>query len=148
MTTRENLNLVLWDWSELFMHRSFCDFKEFLDRSGLSTSQVMALMRLHHEGTCGVSSIGEHLGITPAAASQMVDRLVQQGLLDRSEAVIDRRARRLALSDKGRALVESGIEARRGWLEDLTASLSEEQQVRVFDVLQLLVQAARRRENC
>lgn len=138
MSENQQLKQVLQEWSELFMHRSFCEFKEFMDDSGLSTSQVIALMRLYHGGVCGVSGIAGHLGVTAAAASQLVDRLVQQDLLERTEDAHDRRARYLTLTPKAQALIEAGIDARRRWLEELTMALPLEEQEKIIDVLKLL----------
>jgi DNA-binding MarR family transcriptional regulator len=137
----------LQEWTEVFMHRSFRDFKHFMDEANLSPSQVGALMRLYHRGACGVSDIGSHMGITIAASSQMVERLVQMNFLQRSEDPLDRRVKQLTLTPQGRALVEQGIAARRRWLEDLTASLSPEQQASIADALLMLTQAARQAEG-
>ena len=58
-----------WDeWAEVFMHRSMGDFKRFMDESGLSPSQVSTLMHLHYGRQCGVSDIGQHLGVTHSSA--------------------------------------------------------------------------------
>ena len=138
---------VLGEWAEVFMHRSFRDFKRFMDEAGLSPTQVNALMRLYHGKLCGVSDIGGHLGITNAAASQMVERLVQMGLLERSEDRQDRRARKLELTGQGRALVERGIEARRAWMESLTTNLTAEQQSMIAEALSMLTKAARKSES-
>ena len=89
MPTTEQFTRAFHEWSEVFMRRSMRDFKRFMDDSGLSPSQINALMRLHYRGKCGVSDIGEHLGVTNAAASQMVDRMVQLGLFPFALAVID-----------------------------------------------------------
>jgi DNA-binding MarR family transcriptional regulator len=138
---------VLGEWAEVFMHRSFRDFKRFMDEAGLSTSQANALMRLYHGGLCGVTDIGGHLGITNAAASQMVERLVQMGLLARNEDHLDRRARKLELTAEGRALVQRGIEARRAWMEALTVNLTSTQQDKIAEALSMLTEAAKKPEN-
>lgn len=138
---------VMGEWAEVFMHRSFRDFKRFMDDAGLSSSQANALMRLYHGRLCGVSDIGGHLGITNAAASQMVERLVQMGLLERNEDLQDRRQRQLKLTEQGRALVERGIEARRAWMESLTANLTPEQLEKIAEALNMLTEAARKIEN-
>ena len=52
-----------------------------------------------------VKSIARDLNVSPAAASQAVDRLVSLGLLDRTPDPHDRRAVRLDLSQKGEALI-------------------------------------------
>ncbi len=145
--TVKSFSEVMGEWVEVFMHRSFRDFKRFMDDEGLSPTQVNALMRLYHGKLCGVSDIGGHLGITNSAASMMVDRLVQMGLLERSEDRKDRRLRHLKLTEPGQALVERGIEARRAWMESLTASLTPEQQTMIAEALSMLTEAARKSEN-
>jgi DNA-binding MarR family transcriptional regulator len=144
MPSTEQFTRALHEWSEVFMRRSMRDFKRFMDDSGLSPSQINALMRLHYRGRCGVSDIGEHLGVTNAAASQMVDRMVQLGLFTRSEDSADRRVRHIALTPDGRSLVEAGVEARRRWLEELTTTLTPAEQEAIVAALILLTSAARR----
>jgi DNA-binding MarR family transcriptional regulator len=138
---------ILRRWAEVFMHRSMRDFHRFTRESGLSMSQLNALFRIYHGGACGVSDIGEHLGVTNAASSQMIDRLVQLELLQRSEDPIDRRNKNLALTDKGRAMIGESIEARRRWLQDLTTTLTPDQQEAIASALTTLTQAAQRLEE-
>jgi len=147
MTDTDRLSRVLQDWAEVFMHRSMRDFKRFMDDSGLSPSQTAALMRLYHHGRCGVSDIGEHVGVTNAAASQMVDRMVQLGLFTRQEGSRDRRFKEVTLTSQGEALVRAGIEARRAWLEGLTSNLVPQDQEAIIAALVLLTEAARRLET-
>jgi DNA-binding MarR family transcriptional regulator len=134
---------VLQEWTEVFMKLSMRDIKRFMDESGLSPSQIHTLMRLYYGGMCGVSDIGGHLRITNAAASQMVDRMVTMDLLERSEDPDDRRAKRLTLTVKGKALVEEGIGARRAWMETLTGNLTLKQQTLIAEALTVLTKAAK-----
>jgi DNA-binding MarR family transcriptional regulator len=142
----ENLSLphVLRQWALVFMRRSFRDLKRFMDEAGLSPSQGMTLMRLHHCGALGVSDIAEEQGITVPAASQQVERLVQQGLLERTEDPHDRRFKQVTLSRRGHELVENSLEARVKWMEELAESLPTEQQQHLIDALSLLTEAASR----
>ena len=144
MSSTKVLTEVIRDWSEVFMHRSMRDFRRFMDETGLSFSQINILMRLVHGKSTGVSEIGEQLGVTNAAASQAVDRLVQLDLIERTEDPEDRRAKRLALTQKGRALIEKGIEARSKWIEGLTYALTPEQQNMIISALTLLTEAAQK----
>jgi len=137
---------ILHDWSEVFMRRSIREFREFTRYSGLSMSQLSALLRLYYGGQCGISDIGDHLGVTNAASSQMIDRLVQQGFIERSEDPHDRRSKNLVLTAKGRMLVQDGIAARQRWMEQLTAALTPEQQESITTALIVLTQAAQRLE--
>jgi DNA-binding MarR family transcriptional regulator len=133
---------ILRRWAEVFMHRSMRDFHQFTRESGLSMSQLNALFHIYHAGACGVSEIGEHLGVTNAASSQMIDRMVQLELLQRTEDPLDRRNKCLALTDKGRAVIAESIEARRRWLQDLTTTLTPIQQEAIAEALTTLTQAA------
>ena len=144
MSANQQLSAALREWAELFMRRSMRDFIHFIKETGLSTTQLNTLMRLYYHGACPVSEIGDHLGITKAATSQMVQRLVEQGLLERSEDPTDRRVKQLTLTAEGRALIDQGIEARRRWLEDLTTALPAEQQANIITALADLTSAARR----
>ena len=88
-------------------------------------SQFGALFHLHRMGSSGVTDLGDHLGVTSAAASQMLDRLVQQGLILRSEDPNDRRVKQIVLTDKGHQVLQESIRARQGWLDDLAETLSD-----------------------
>ena len=134
---------ALHEWVEVFMHRSMRDSMRFWKDSGLSFPQITTLMRLHYHGVCGVSEVGSHLGVTNAAASQMVERLVQLGYVGRAERPEDRRAKQLTLTPKGRALVQKSLAARRRWLEELVAALSPTEQTEIADALTMLTEAAR-----
>jgi MarR family transcriptional regulator for hemolysin len=147
MSTAKQFSETLHEWTHTFMHRSFRDFKRFMDSSGLSASQANALMRLYHSAGCGVSDLGEHVGISNAAASQMIDRLVQMGMVERTEKSADRRVKHLALTAQGRTLVVTGIEARSHWMEELTEVLNEDQQAEISAALAQLIEAAQKLEQ-
>jgi DNA-binding MarR family transcriptional regulator len=108
--------------------------------------QINTLMRLHYQGSCGISDIGNQLGVTNAAASQMVERLVQQGLIERGEHPNDRRAKQLTLTRKGQEFIQQGIAARRRWMEELATTLTREQQADIVMALACLTEAARKLE--
>jgi DNA-binding MarR family transcriptional regulator len=142
MFSETQFSQVLREWAEVFMRRSMREFFLFSKDSGMSMSQLSTLMRLFHQGGCGVSDIGDQLGITNAAASQLIDKLVQQGLVQRSEGVPDRRMKHIALTEKGQALVHESIEVRRRWMEDLTIALSPEEQQAITKAFVILTRAA------
>ena len=110
---------------------------------GISMAQVGALMKIHQHA-CGVSEIGEHLGITDAAASQMLDRLLDQGLIHRSEHPQDRRAKQIVLTDKGREVVRESLMARAEWLHKLSESLTPSEKEVVVRGLEILVEKGSR----
>jgi len=105
-----------------------------------------ALFNLYRKGKISISMICDDLGVTSAAASQMLDRLVQQGFLARSEDPDDRRVKQIILRPKGIAVIDAIIQLRRDWLETLTEMLTTEEQETVVTALDLLTDAARKLE--
>lgn len=147
MLPSNELGAVIHEWSEVFMRRSGHDFKSFMSETGLSFSQVGVLMGLAHAGRSGVSKLGDQMGVTNAGASQAVDRLVRMGLIERTEDPADRRAKRLALTPKGRTIIEQGIVARSRFFKRITEALTPEQQSMIIASLRLLTEAARQAEE-
>ncbi|HBG74458.1 MAG: hypothetical protein A2X25_14150 [Chloroflexi bacterium GWB2_49_20] len=142
MSPTEEFSKVVREWAKIYMHRSMSDFKRFMEETGLSFSHVNILMRLFHGGMSGVSEIGEQMGITNAAASQTVDRLVQMGMIRRTEDPQDRRAKKLELTQEGRVIIEKGVDARSKWIENLADNLNPDQQEMITSALTLLTEAA------
>ncbi len=142
-TESDNLAAALKSWMQAFMMRSWDDWRRYVKASGLSMPQFGALMHLHHVGLCGVSEFGGHMDITSAAASQLVDRLVHHGLVERKEDPKDRRARTLSLTTRGRTLIEQGMQERYRWMDNMAKGLSEESRKTIAAALPALIEAAR-----
>jgi DNA-binding MarR family transcriptional regulator len=147
MQSTKQFSEILHEWTAMFMHRSFRDFKRFMDEAELSPSQANTMMRLYHNDTCSFSKISEQLGVTNAATSQLVERLVQMKLISRTEDPADRRNKILTLTPEGKQLLERAISARSQWMEELAAHLTPEQQTNIATALVDLMQAARALEN-
>jgi len=71
----------------------------------LTFSQVKLLKLISRTEAYNISQVAAFLGVSTAAASKAVDRLVRRGLLHRSEAEEDRRAVQLALTAEGSRLL-------------------------------------------
>jgi DNA-binding MarR family transcriptional regulator len=147
MSSHDIFTQVLHEWTGIFMRRSTIDFMHTMKEFGLSMPQLATMIRLYFADTCGVSDLGNYVGVSNAAASQMVDRLVQQGLLDRNEDPCDRRNKIIRLTLKGQELVQKSLEARHRWMEDLTIALTPDEQDSITKALTLLTQVARQLEK-
>jgi len=146
MSKPVQLTQSLRAWMDAFMHRSMRGWSHFAKSTGLSMPQFSILMQLHHKGPCGMSEVSDRFDISPAAASQLVDKLVHAGYLERAEDPSDRRAKLLTLSAKGEELVQHGTEERYRWMNDLTSKLSTEEQIKVVEALNILTEAAQAME--
>ena len=143
MKNKDQFSKTLRAWMDAFMHRSMRGWNHFAKSTGLSMPQISILMQLYHRGPCGMSEISERFDISAAAASQLVEKLVQAGYLERAEDPADRRAKLLTLSAKGSEFIKQGIEERYLWMDDLAATLSAEDQKKVSEALVLLTNAAK-----
>ena len=142
MATADPFVTALHQWIEISMRGSMRNFIRFARESGLSMSQLGALFHLNSMGSSGVTDLGDHLGVTSAAASQMLECLVQQGLILRTEDPNDRRVKQIALTDQGYQVLEDGIRARQGWLDDLAKVVPDHEKKTIIAALNILINRA------
>lgn len=138
MTNSPQFTQAIRSWMDVFMHHSMRGWGLFAKSVGLSMAQFGVLLQLHHKGACGMSEVSERFEITPAAASQLVEKLVQGNYISRYEAPQDRRAKVLDITDKGRELLQQGIEERYRWMEQLSERMTDAELEQVSDSLNIM----------
>lgn len=146
MAASPQLIQIMRQFLDIAMHYSMRASGHFMKVRGLSMPQFSILMQLRHRGVCGMSEVSEQFEITPAAASQLVEKLVQSGLVHRAEDPTDRRAKSLKLTDKGKELILEGVEQRHGWVESLVGKLTAEERAKVSEAIDILTEAAKEME--
>jgi DNA-binding MarR family transcriptional regulator len=89
----------------------------------LSLAQLKALFTLVDAGSMPIGGVATRLKIGLPAASSLVDRLVDQGLVERREDPMDRRRTLAEPTAAGEALAQrlrhGSREALRAWLEEM-----------------------------
>lgn len=133
---------TLQKWIEVSMHRSIRNFIHYARETGLSMSQLGAMAHIRCSGTAGVTELGDHLGVTSAAASQMLERLVKQELILRTEDPSDRRVKQIYLTDKGLRVLHESIRAHQNWLYEMGEILSASEKEAVIAALNVLIDKA------
>lgn len=144
MTNVDPFIVTLQQWTEVSMRRSMRNFLHYSRETGLSMSQFGVLFHLSRKQSSGVTDLGDHLGVTSAAVSQMLERLVQQGLILRTEDPNDRRVKKIVLTEKGSQVLQEGLHARQDWLVDLADTLSNIEKEKITAALNTLVNKASR----
>lgn len=139
----EALLEVLHEWADAAMQRSMTAFFQFNQAKGYSSSQICALFFLNDQSQATINDLAKQLGVTKAAVSQMVDRMVEQGLVDRQKNPRDRRCRVLTLTDLGKCQVEEARQVRLAWLDDLQKGFTPSQQSTLEQDLNVLVNEIR-----
>jgi DNA-binding MarR family transcriptional regulator len=137
----EKTSSALRQWMNNILARSMGDWTRYIKNSGISMPQFVILMALSHKGSAGVHDIGKHMEISSAAASQIIDRLVQSGFVDRMEDPQDRRVKHVTLTNKGRAAIKAGMDRLFHWVEELAENLTDEERRVVLKALPILMEA-------
>jgi DNA-binding MarR family transcriptional regulator len=146
MAASEQFLTALHEWGGVFMRNSMSHFLLFSKEKGVSMPQIGALFRIRR-GDCSVSDISGELNVTNAAASQMLESLVQQDFVRRSEDPNDRRAKQIVLTEKGRKILLDGIHARQAWMHHLAQHLTPQEQTQIASALKILVEKANQLEK-
>ncbi|GAB6935867.1 hypothetical protein JCM14720_17880 [Calditerricola yamamurae] len=81
-------------------------FLAVAQEGALTPGQIRLLFHLAQDGTGKVSDLSDRLGITPGAVTGMVDKLEEQGLVERVRSRNDRRVVHVRLTDAGQRHVE------------------------------------------
>src|SRR3954453_13560241 len=92
--------------------------------TGLGNSDFRVLEVLLHKGPLPVNTIGPIVDLTPGSISIAVDRLFAKGLVSRVESAEDRRVRIVALTPRGRAMIESAFRKHSTQMKRVFAELS------------------------
>ena len=146
MTKSPQFTQAIRAWMDIFMGRSMRGWGLFAKSVGLSMAQFSILLQLQHKGAGGMSEVSERFEITPAAASQLVEKLVQGNFISRYEDPNDRRAKVLDITDKGRKLLQQGIEERYRWMEKLAERMTDAELAQVSESLNIMTRVAQELE--
>jgi len=105
----------------------------------LTYNQYKALLSLSDMGPCTLNALSRELGVATSSASQMVDRLVAMGLVERTAADGDRRSIVLKSSSEGEKLLEKVKEEILRRYQDLFRHLGTVEQNNLAGAIHTLV---------
>jgi DNA-binding MarR family transcriptional regulator len=120
--------------------RTFVDFD-------YSLPQLATLLLLDEEGELTIKMVTEILGRSVSATSRLLDQLVERGMVSRREDELDRRSKRIAITEKGRTLIAT-LEQRRADAQIAVMEyFSAEEQAEINRAMALLAEAGQRRRR-
>ena len=108
----------------------------------VTLTQYRTLVVLASRGPQSLAGLAEAVGVTPATATRMCDRLVRKDLIRRRTERDDRRQLRVALTAKGRSLVDAVTVRRRQEIARIMSEIPAEQQAVLVQALGRLASAA------
>ncbi|MCX5865398.1 MAG: MarR family transcriptional regulator [Deltaproteobacteria bacterium] len=116
--------------------------QDVVKSSGLSTAQMHTIEIVGH-GADGapmrMKDLAKKMGVTTGTLTVMIDRLEQQGLLQRTPHETDRRSYLIALTEKGQGLFAEHHQYHLRLTEEITATLSPEEQTVFSAVLEKII---------
>ncbi len=115
--------------------------QDVVKSSGLSPAQMHTIEIVGHEdgSPLRMKELAKKMGVTTGTLTVMIDRLEQQGLLHRTPHETDRRSYLIALTEKGQGLFAEHHQYHLRLTEEITATLSREEQELFGAVLEKII---------
>jgi len=115
--------------SEMIVTSADLLWRHLVDRAALSASATLVLNRLERQGPMKLTALAEAEGASQSGMTQLVQRLEQQGLLERCIDPQDGRVRLVSISEAGRKHWDTRAEIRRQRIAELLAALPDDDQL-------------------
>jgi len=113
----------------------------------LTIAQLKSLFFINNQGSTNSGKLAAALGVTPTNVTGIIDRLVKQGLVSRTEDVQDRRMLLLQVTGRGEELVAKLRERRMGYFSEVLACFSVDELATLAQGLNLLAKATEASEG-
>ena len=141
---RELLARNLSQFRRALLRDGMLDAVRALGDFDFSLPQLAALLLLEERGEPTIKQMAEALGRSVSATGRLLDQLVRRGLVSRREDDRDRRVKRVAITEQGRAFVASMERYRAGAQLAVMQHLTPDEQAEVMRAMMLLAKAGRR----
>lgn len=112
------------------------------DSLGIALPQLRILFRVRARPGIDLRTLADELNISPSAASQQVDKLVERGLLSRTPAASDRRRLRLELTELGTNATRAISRSAHAYLQAVLDALSDDELDAMHRLLDKVILAA------
>lgn len=142
--TSEQLAELLGTLNTELTGQSMGAILQILQQANLSMPRLVALFHLQRSGSATISELSEQLNLALATTSQIIDQMVQSGLVERREDSNDRRQKLVTLTTSGHAMIAQVRQARSSEIAQRLAGLPPELTTRLTELLTELVVALRR----
>jgi DNA-binding MarR family transcriptional regulator len=137
----EKLEAILNSFAEVMSMILLDLHQQHLAELDLTLPQAQVLKVLRRSGTVPTGKLATELRISAPAVTQLTDRLIRKGLIERRTAVDDRRTVLVALSGKGKRLVDQFRKRRREIFSRALAELDEAERAEVIAALEKVIAA-------
>lgn len=98
------------------------------------------------KGSPSMKDVSTHLCITPASASNLIDGLVESGIIERGFEKDDRRIVRIRVTSKGKALLEKGLQHGSDRMAEIFAELGDKEVDDFINILEKFIEIINRKK--
>lgn len=112
--------------------------REILSDFSMTTPQFHALLVVRDVPGITMGELCERLFLACSTATDLVDRLERNGILERKRDFQDRRVVRLAITSQGLDVIDSVIKARRRYVSSIFEKLTLEEKQQLANSLERL----------
>jgi DNA-binding MarR family transcriptional regulator len=137
----EKLEEILNSFAEIMSMILLDLHQKHLAELDLTLPQAQVLRVLRRSGPVPTGQLATELRISAPAVTQLTDRLIRKGLIERQTAAGDRRTVLVALSGKGRRLVDKFRKRRRDIFSGALARLEKTERAEVIASLEKVIGA-------
>ena len=113
----------------------------------LTIAQLKTLLFISNQGGSNSAQLAAALRVTPTCTTGIIDRLLRQGLVSRTENPDNRRMLLLRTTDKAEELLAKLRERRTGYMADILERMSNDELAHLAQGLNSLVKAAAERDQ-
>ncbi|HEU5101961.1 MAG TPA: MarR family transcriptional regulator [Roseiflexaceae bacterium] len=110
---------------------------------GLTMPQMITLLAIHDSGSCRMGTLADVTQQSGGTLTGIVDRLIDDGLVERVRSVNDRRVIEVTLTEEGQARVRQVLDARYVDMERILAHFDDAQLGQFEQLLELFIDGVR-----
>lgn len=110
-----------------------------LDEYDLSESRLLVLTLLKEKGALTPQVIADFCGVSKASMTQQINTLFNDGMIEKSEVLEDKRKYAVLLTDKGRDIIERAFAEHTTWIKSITKSLSDDEMTQLDAILSKII---------
>ncbi|MBB6215651.1 DNA-binding MarR family transcriptional regulator [Anaerosolibacter carboniphilus] len=120
--------------------------REILSDFEITPPQFDALVQLIKNGDLTIGELSNRMFLACSTITDLIDRMEKNGLVERVRDMKDRRVVRIRVLDKGNRLMDEVLDARRMYLGNVLADVTEEHKNELISALKLIHE--RTEEEC
>ena len=127
------------------MIRSFAAFERSeIFCKGITMSQCSTLLAIGKKGAMTMHALSEWMSLATSTMTRIVDNLVRDGYIERTQDPQDRRVVRVSLTEEGEKLFQIILQVYHGYHQKIVENIPAEELHQVVESLTMLIEAIKK----